>query len=250
MIMTFLVGKKGIEIGDYCDTRAVIKRHKEGQDNNTAIMNNLKQQLFSKSEKSRTLYYILLTDGYFPPDSNVDTPSPSSDVYFPGHVFILEKIWDETEKKHYFYFYQSYINQYTLKQHIELNNGLKISLEKAKNLIDNLEYILNNDEWDEDNIRKWGKMTFTNSSKFNNTNSQGKFFLCFRKARSNSCYNNLLAYLTKVLKYINKLPPELNDEIYGDKSLYDSDSTPLTNMQMKQQVLSLMSKIYINKKKS
>jgi hypothetical protein len=248
MIMTLLVGKKGIEIGDYCDTRAVIKRHKEGQNNNNQIMNNLKQQLFSKSEKSRTLYYILLTDGYFPPDTNSNS-APSRDVYFPGHVFILEKIWDETELKHYFYFYQSYINQYTLKQHIELNNGLKISFEKGKNLIDNLEYVLNNDEWDEENIRKWGRMTFTNSSKFNNTNSQGRFFLCFRKARSNSCYNNLLAYLKKVMKYINKLPLELYDEIYGDPTLYDSDATPLTNRQMKQEVLTLMSKIYINKKK-
>jgi len=248
MLMMFLVGKKGIEIGNYCDTREVVKRHKEGQDNNTVIMNALKKQLFSKREKSRTLYYILLTDGYFPFASQ--TLTPTNHVYFPGHVFILEKIWDSTESRHYFYFYQSFINQYTLKQHIEFNNGLKISWEQALNLIGNLEYILKAKQWGQENVNKWKQMTFTDSSQFTNTNCQGQFFLCFKKAKSTICYNNLLECLQKVMTNLNKLPTQNDNDIYGDQTLYDDDANPLTNKQLKQEVLSLMSKIYINKKKS
>jgi hypothetical protein len=38
-------------------------------------------------------------------------------LFFPGHVFILEKIPSKDEP--YFYFYQSYINNYDLKDHIK-----------------------------------------------------------------------------------------------------------------------------------
>lgn len=249
MMMMLLAGKQGIDIANYCDTREVIKRHKTGEDQNTMILNDLKKQLFSKREKTRTLYYILLTDGYFPLASQSQQFLPTQNVYFPGHVFILEKVWDVNESKHYFYFYQSYINQYTLQQHIEYNNGLKITWEKAQNLINNLEYVLNAKQWGEQNVKKWKEMTFTNSSKFNNTNSRGNFFLCFKKAKSKVCYDNLSSCLQRVLRQLKALPAEKDEIIYGDQSLYDDDAMPLTNKQLKQEALTLLSKINIFKKK-
>ena len=255
MMMMFLAGKRGIDIANYCDTREVIKRHTAGEDQNTLILNDLKKQLFSKREKSRTLYYVLLTDGYFPIAADVSQteqhPSTTSqNIYFPGHVFILEKVWDVNESKHYFYFYQSYINQYTLKQHIEYNNGLKITWEKAQTLINNLEYVLKAKQWNEKNVKKWKEMTFTNSSKFNNTNSHENFFLCFKKTKSKVCDNNLSLCLQRVLNQLEGLPIQEYDNIYGDQSLYDEDAMPLTNKQLKQEVLTLLSKINIFKKKS
>jgi hypothetical protein len=253
MMMMFLAGKRGIDIANYCDTREVIQRHKAGEDQNTLILNDLKKQLFSKREKARTLYYILLTDGYFPiaPDASQSQPFPPADnVYFPGHVFILEKVWDVKESKHYFYFYQSYINQYTLKQHIEYNNGLKITWEKAQNLIDNLESVLNATQWGQQNVKKWKEMTFTNSSKFNNTTSQGNFFLCFKKTKSKVCYDNLSLCLQRVLRQLEGLPTHEDNNVYGDQSLYDEDAMPLTNKQLKDEAVTLLSKINIFKNKS
>lgn len=249
MMMMFLAGKRGIDIANYCDTREVIKRHKNGEDHNILILNDLKKQLFSKKEKSRTLYYMLLTDGYFPLEQELQSTT-SQNVYFPGHVFILEKIWDANELKHYFYFYQSYINQYTLQQHIEYNNGLKITWEKAQNIINNLEYILNTKKWGEENVKKWKEMTFTNSSNFNNTTSYGNVFLCFKKTKSKVCYNNLSLCLRRVLRQLQGLPSDKDNIIYGDQSLYDESSSPLTNKQLKQEALTLLHKINIFKKKS
>lgn len=245
MLMIFLAGKQGLDIASYCDTREVAKRHQSGQDDNKIIMQSLKKQILSKKEKSRTLYYILLTDGYFPKSA-----SQPSNVYFPGHVLILEKLWDEQKQEHYFYFYQSYINQYTLQQHIELNRGLRIDYNKTKQIINNLHHILHSKEWQEDNVTKWKEITFTNSSNFMNTLSKGNFFLCFKKVRTNVCYKYLLAYLKKVNTNLNNQPTEDENKIYGDVSLYDTDASPLTNKQMKESVASLMSKINIYKKKS
>ncbi len=249
-LMMFFVGKKGLDIASYCDTRAVIKRHKNNEDNNSVIMTKLKHQLLNKKEKARTIYYILLTDVHFPNTNHDNETVATSTVYFPGHVFILEKLWDDIKTEHYFYFYQSYINQYTLQQHIQYNNGLKISQEKVKHLIDNLDYVIHAKDWSADNVRKWREITFTNSSVFKDSKSSGNFFLCFQKAKSNICYKHLLTYLKKVLKKLESLPQGTENDVYGDVTLYDNESSPLTNKEMKEQVLSLISKINIHKKKS
>lgn len=241
MLMVFLLGEKALYIADYCDTRATIDRHQNGEDDNTVIINNLKKQLFSKKEKSRILYYILLTDGYFPKNSKQEN------IYFPGHVFILEKIWDNEKKEHYFYFFQSYINQYTLEQHIQQNKGLKISFDKAVKLIDNLDNILHSENWSNKNVLEWNEITFTNSSQFLDTNSRNKFYLCFKKAKITSCYRVLLSNLKRVRKVLEVMAENKENEIYGDATMYEDGSQPLTNKQVKEEVNILIEKIERNK---
>jgi hypothetical protein len=249
MLMLFFLGKRGLKIANYCDTRAVIQRHKNGTDKNDLIMKDLKKQIFSKKEKSRVIYYILLTDGYFPNSisdltNNINTQI-NEQIYFPGHVFILEKMWDENINEHFYYFYQSYINKYTLNQHISLNNGLKISLSKAKRILDNLESILKAQTWNDKNVDMWKDMTFTNSSKFINSHSKENFFLCFKKAKTDKCLENIKTFFTKIQNKLEKVPNEKLEEIYGDFSLYDDKSIALTNKQMRQEVNTLLKKITI-----
>jgi hypothetical protein len=241
--MFFLIGgKRALKIADTCDTHEVISRHKEGIENNDYILQDLKKQLFSKREKSRMMYYILLTDGYFP-NSN----TTKDDVYFPGHVFILEKIWDEQHQQHYFYFYQSYINQYTLKEHIEKNKGLFVSKTRAQHLVNNLEYVLKAKTWDTNSIEKWLDLTFAETLHFENSQSKQKFFLCFRKAKTSKCLSNIEEYLLKKLKEVSKIKASNENDIYGDTSLYLDKSLALTNKQIKDEIQQLLNKVVLSK---
>jgi hypothetical protein len=237
--MFFLLGEnKALKIADTCDTHEVISRHKEGIENNDYILQDLKRQLFSKREKSRVIYYILLTDGYF-----TNPNSTKDDMYFPGHVFILEKLWNQKEKQHYFYFYQSYINQYTLKEHIDKNKGLFVSNTRARQLIDNLEYVLKTKTWDKKSIDKWLDLTFAETSHFQNTYSNQKFFLCFRKAKTSTCLSNIEKYLLKKLNTLEKTKEIHDNELYGDASLYQDKSLALSNKQIRFQIKQLLNKI-------
>jgi hypothetical protein len=239
MMMLFFLDKKGLVMADYCDTQKVIKRHNEGVDNNLTIMKSLKRNLFNPNEKKRTIYYILLSDGYFPQQDK----NKSDNVYFPGHVFILEKIWDEPKKKHFFQFYQSYINKYTLGDHIKMNKGLTLSLEKTKQIILNLEEILEARIWDKENVKKWKLMTFVDSANFYNTLSKQKFFVCYQKAKSNTCIHVLRRLCQRIRKELLELPQSDMTDIYGDKELYDEDSMPLTNEQILTSTQQILKKV-------
>lgn len=240
MLMQFLLGKKGLQIVDACDTRDVIERHKSGIDRNDVIMQELKKQIFSKREKSRTLYYILLSDGYFP---GKDVNNNDIQKYFPGHVFILEKIYNVSTKQHIFYFYQSYINKYSLTEHIEMNKGLKISHKRAEELLNDLSSVLKSPTWNNDNVKKWYDMTFVDSSDFLETQSHQQFYLCFRKAKTTDCLEKLKKYLNDKHTLLSKVPSSESDVIYGNEQLYDKNIKPLTNKQMLIEIESLLFKI-------
>jgi hypothetical protein len=229
MLSVFMLGKKrGIKIANYCDTRVTKKRHMENLETNNSIISNFKADILDKKCKYRYLYYILLTDGKFPyNDSN------NKEVFFPGHVFILEKIPDKNEP--YFYFYQSYINDYDLKDHIKKNNNsLKLSYKNTEKLLINLEYILSAETWDTNCVDAWKYFTFTDTSNLLNSHSKDNFFLCIRKAKVVDCLKHIEKYTVEKMKALDKVP--LDNKIYGDASLYDKNQKPLTVKQMSKQL--------------
>lgn len=247
MLMQFLLGEKGIQIANACDTRDVIARHTQGQENNNEILSQLTKELFSKREKSRMLYYILLSDGYFEKPSH-QQGLLSQSYYFPGHVFILEKIYDYDINEHVFLFYQSYINKYTLSEHIKMNKGLKVSKARAQQLIDDLTRILTSKTWDKDNVRRWYDLTFADSSDLLNSQSQQKFYLCYRKAKTTTCLQRLERYLKLKQKLLmTNIQDGKADDVYGDVSLYDKGIKPLSNKQMLDSTQVLLTKIHNTK---
>lgn len=240
MLMQFFLGDQGLQMARECDTRKVIQRHQDGQEHNTGIIKSLRKQLLSRTEKARTIYYILLTDGYFPHKES------KPDEYFPGHVFVLEKVWDNAINEHYYYFYQSYINKYTLDGHIIKNKGLRINRKRATELLNDLEQVLASSTWSNSNIKRWLNMTFINTEAFKDTKSQNRFYLCFRKAKTDVCLSRLSSYLLQVQQEIDQLidsDPSKVNATYGDTMLYDNDSVPLTNGEMRLEVKTLLSKI-------
>lgn len=243
MLVQFLLGNKGLQIANSCDTRAVISRHSQGMESNESVLHDLKKQLFSKREKTRVLYYILLSDGYFPTQSGTDNR------YFPGHVFILEKAWDQAQQKHIYYFYQSYINKYTLREHIMMNKGLVITQERANELMTHLEKVLKSETWSTENVKRWYDMTFADSSNLLNSNSRQRFFLCFRKAKTSVCLEKLEQFLTKHRRRLMKMPASRMDDVYGDDKLYEDTSKALSNKQVLMQVEALLEKIQKSKQK-
>ena len=238
LISYFMLGKRGIKIADYCDTVSVAKRHNEGKDNNSLLLESMKKDILHKACKYRQLYYILMTDTEFPHDDGINR-------HFPGHVFIIEKIPGITEPT--YYFHQAYINKYDYKGHIKRNNNsLELSWQKTKEMMEQIHYVLLNPTWDENSVKYWKKITFVNTSKMLGAHSQGKMFLCYKKARITDCIGRLQKYIQLKLNDISKLQLSQLDEIYGDKSKYDANQHPLTVKAIKKDLESMQKLIAQN----
>lgn len=237
ILITFsLLGEKGLRIVDECDSNRVTERHKAGIDNNVSIVRQLRQQLTSKREKKSKLYYVLLSDGYFP---QYASQNPQDTKYFPGHVIIIEKHYSYRDKTHVFKFHQSYINKYTLKQYNAIANK-RLSMDNINNILDGLEKVLTSSVWSHSNIKIWSKITNVDTTNLLHTASANRFFLCFRKAKIHQCVSVLQKYIKSKLKNMEGLQPNV---VYGDINLYHDLQGALTNGQIRQELTSLMYKI-------
>lgn len=233
-ISYFLLGyKKGIAMSNYCDTHLTRKRHNDGIDNNLQIVQQLKKDVLNRNFKYRYLYYILMTDASFPMK---DQP----DRFFPGHVFLLEKIPGKPTPS--FYFYQSYINEYDINGHYHKNNKtLKMPYNRTAELMDRLAYIITNPVWDERCVRFWKDFTHVDTSKTLQGSSSGnQFFICYRKTKATACLEHVKRYVDDKLKTVDTSKPQ---DIYGDMKLYDADQNPLSNLEMYNQLASLQKRI-------
>jgi hypothetical protein len=235
----FMLGKKGIKIANACDSVKVQERHSNKVDNNTTILIKLRKTLLNKQCKYRQLFYILMTDSSFPHDDGMSR-------HFPGHVFVIEKIPGNPDP--IYYFHQAYINQYDYAGHIKRNNNtLELSWDSAKRMIEQIHYILLNPTWDENSVKYWKDITFVNTKNMLGAKSQGKMFLCYRKAQVTDCIDRLEEYTKLKLKQISKLKISKLNETYGSAALYDSDQNPLSVIEMQRSLKKLL--LRINKSK-
>jgi hypothetical protein len=234
MLGIFMVGyKKTKEIADFCDTVATRKRHSDNLDDNPTVLKHFKQDVLNKKTRSRYFYYIMLTDGNF-------VKSNGTTVYFPGHVFVIEKLPGAAS----YNMYQSYINQYDLDGHItKTGNNTRISYEKMQLLLEYLDYILNTEIWDEEAVKKWKSFTFVDTTEtFLGAKCKGHYFMCFKKAMVKNCMAHIRKYTKNKLKQVKPIALSRPQEIYGYHDKYDKNTVPLTNIQMYKQ----LNKLYID----
>lgn len=243
MLMYFIGGRHGLNIVKKCDCEDTHTRHASGILENDKVLNRIKNQIKNKNFTNRQLYYILITDGYFINNTN-------ESIYFPGHVFILEKFKDND--KVLFNMYQSYINQYDLKGHFNnMNESVTMTQSEVMSLISKIQYILNNDIWDTVCCNYWYSFTKVNSDKFLGYNKKNKIFICSDSMRLLKCINNIKTFILHRLKNIGN---SSQNQIYGNIERYGNidkyNNTKLyTNSQMKEELYNILHKMGITEYK-
>jgi len=236
MLMFFMLGKRGLEHSKYCDSYAIVERHNKGLDNNAAVMKKMRHVILNKKVTNRYIYYILMNDGYF------DLPNGEK-VYFPGHVFILERVY--YGGKPYFNLYQSYINKYDLQGYYTKNKTVRYTMKQIEVLIDKLSYITKNETWDDKCVQYWLDFTMVDTSNLRGSRQGGKLFICFSYEILKLCIENIKEYVKEKISSINS--QDLS-KVYGDPSYYrDSSVNPLTYGEMKGTLHNILFDIEKNK---
>lgn len=239
MLVFFMFGRQGLKHASYCDSHNVISRHTNGTDTNKDVVARMKKTILSRNMKYRYMYYILLNDNYFPMPQDATRKK-----YFPGHVFILEKV--PTSGGPYFNLYQSYINQYDLKGWYEKNNKtLRFSRSQVKMLLDKLAYILNNDVWDDACVRYWMDFTRVDTSDLIGSSQKGQLFICMSAAKVSTCVENIQSYASTKLQ---EIAGKDSAALYGKQEYYvNAQVDPLTYGDVKHNLEKILQDIQANK---
>lgn len=192
LLMVFMAGQKGLDAANYCDNSDVIQR----QDNNQNIISKMQRGILSNKFKNRQIYYILISDGTFQRGEET--------LYFPGHVFIIEKMLGA--KTPLYNLYQSYINKYDLKGHFDNNKGtMRVSYDYIKTILSNIGYIVTNGTWDKNCTRYWHMLTKVDASQYEGLSSN--IYICFKGLALQQCAKNIQMYVNAKLKSLNHEMP-------------------------------------------
>jgi hypothetical protein len=240
MLMFFLLGKKGLKRAHQCDSSKVYERYKTGQTNNNKTILSMRKNVLNRGIKNRYIYYILMNDGYF--------PHPEGDKYFPGHVFIVEKIPASEEHPIVYNVYQSYINQYDLKGYLQnSNNTFQYSHDEMKLLMSKLHYILTNGIWDEKCIQYWKDFTHVDTEGLRGSSCKDVLSVCFTYDKVYNCLENIEKYAVRKLNETVSKSKSAKHNIYGNKALYTGRAQPHTVEEMQKHLTNIILDIH-NKK--
>lgn len=242
MLMFFLLGKGGIKRALSCDATALVERAQQKPINNMSIMKSITNNVLSKKTKHRYLFYILVNDATLKFINSDET------IYFPGHVFVLEKY--NTDDGYAFHLYQSYINEYDLKGYNNMNNGtFDFSFEDMKILLSKITYILTNNIWDEKCIQYWKDFTKVDTSMFHNSIQKDKLFVCYTHDKITSCLRNIEDYTKSKLNILSQTPQR--ETVFGNQMLYNNNNVqPLTSQEMHNNLINIIHDINIHKKQN
>lgn len=199
MLMFFYLGQEGLKSPEVCDCSNYNKTSLNAVTNGDALKNNrnvknLERSILSKNHQKRRLFYILLTDSYFPKPNN-------ETVYFPGHVIVVEKV---PGKNLYYNLYQSYINEYDLKGHYKNNKDtFFVSYTRMQIIMKQLRHIMTTDKWDNECVRFWSDLTNVDTQDFLGSTCGNKFFICWHSMPCSGCLENVELYVTKKLQQLD-----------------------------------------------
>lgn len=218
----------GAEAAKFCSVESTTARHRAGQHRNADVLAELRARLLdapAPPKPRRDLFYVLLTDA--------DLSAVPKNVYFPGHVFIVEKGWSGALQ-----LYQSYINEYDLDGHVSRNDfSLSIDRDRVSELLDDLEYVLLRARvWDERCVRAWRNLTHVDTAKWTGALvGDDRILVCVHASSASGCLETLDGYVAEKIRRIRAdldARPDRAASVYGDAGAYAPDSAPLTYQEM------------------
>lgn len=274
MFMYLFLGDKAYRYTGHCDVQNVQLRYKESGDASLSLLNAFRKELLSPDATERELYYVMLTDGYVPIVDNVNNESTPvanvnvvpNKVYFPGHVFVIEKIppsakcnldvvegnakvttasnsnsnsarnsnsnrkpKSSTKQTPRYNIYQSYIDEYDFAGHVVKNKSLSCSYNRmSTTIVDGLQHIFSTPTWNAKDNEFWKEFTYVDGSQWNGGVFKGNILFCYTRVTTTTCVAQLRVFLQKKL---NELQQKLTDEETQPEATYgvwhcDANQTP------------------------
>ncbi|QOI90286.1 hypothetical protein QKU58_gp045 [Pyramimonas orientalis virus] len=192
MLIVIFIGEKQVPCIQQCDVQNTIHRHVHTiVDKNELILEKLMKSLCNTRNKTPYMYYIMLTDGRL-------TNEGFEGEYFPGHVFIIEKMVGNEYR-----LYQSFIGKYDLNAYVVNNKCKRYTLSNVNQMCKYFKtFLATGYVWDNAAVHQWHKLTNVDTTKFLN-HSTKNIYLCFKKFKLEKIQCKIKKFVSSSLKEIN-----------------------------------------------
>lgn len=218
-ILYILCGNKAIEGSLKCYVNNVKERMEGLSDSD--VESHIKRDARDASmrilanNRRRMVYFMMITNAELPHAKNKER----KDAFFPGHVFVIDKLFYANEKFPRYKLYQSYINKYTLQDFSErkkkrkrnTNNNdnddkaMDYTYEEMTVFLEKLSHLLNSKTWTSDNVKFWKEFTHVSAEYMKGYSLQPYIYFCYNELPAIRCRLGLLNLLKdKLLK--NEIP--------------------------------------------
>lgn len=251
MMMYLFLGDAARIPTKHCDTNTIRARY-NGRDSNLHDRATARQ-LLDDVIKSRehALFYVMITDSDIQQGGTLSGNSSNS-VYFPGHVFVIERIPLTANQRHgRYHLYQSYINKYTLADHMDQHDALSVGHRQMKRHLENLVRMTETRTWTAETTTFWKELTNVDASHFQGHVIEGKLMLCYQKVIPEGCVEKLQELVDREVDDLSKLlvgNKQRAGDVFGGEKITDADmdagTRPLTNAGMFKQLRALQKKLH------
>lgn len=215
MMMYLFLSPEVIEITQQCDVENVIDGYEHvpevtTDDIQAAISKGILRSIFRKDPHSPPeLHYVMITDGDMKHDERADRA-----VYFPGHVFVIER----GVGGNVFRLYQSYIGEYDVTQHDAL-----IEKEVLRRRLKDVCKSFDRRVWTLECSRAWSALTHVavkKIHKFEGHVRKGVLFLCHRVVPYRESMDTLRSIAERKLDQLNtNISVDVENSVWGDPVL-------------------------------
>lgn len=233
MLIMLLIGEKKLKDIQFCNVNPTVSRHLNKLNNNAYILNSLISSLTRKTKHSY-MYYIMLTDGALPRLNE-------ENLYFPGHVFIVEKTNNE------YNIYQSYIKEYDLNDHMNKTKCKKIKISEIHEMCNFFKRFITTDySWNSETVKYWNKLTGIDTKGYMGYKTEN-IYLCFKKFKANNFKNKINNFIDVALDEIKTNISNKKLEAYSYVKSSTLSSYPQTIFELEKDLIKLKNKIKVKK---
>lgn len=203
------------------------------RDSSRKVVSQFYDAMFNLSDE-HCMFYVLLTQYKKKNDnaSNLKNNNPDSlddlEYYFPGHVFVIERV-----DRGRFNMYQSFIGEYDLNGYINKVSALSVGRTRMMKWVQGMVDMMGvGKTWDDSVQEFWSDMTITNDfANMKNMHIDGNIHFCYTSYPIKDCKASLLNFVTR---HLNLLSKEKDiDATYGIHPSIYNEYTPLTVRAMK-----------------
>jgi hypothetical protein len=231
VMMTHLLVDQVEAALSYCNHTSTKARSTNDRNYSRSTAQNMSQDVLDiNSPIKHSMYYVLLTSYTSPADST----QQKDRYYFPGHVFVIEKVPADTNNPSLapFRLYQSYIGAYDLKKYMDMSRSdLHVTHEQMKKNLDGLEMMMGVEKkWDAEVSTFWNNLTLTNQfDEVQNMTIDGNIHLCYHKIDIDNCNGTMQSFLTRHITELKNLKKaSKGKEVYGTHTSKNNEYEPLT----------------------
>lgn len=211
IVATLYLGTEASSIIEECSVPIVSKRNVEIKELhkkqnvkkeinlNAILVKQCIDEMFAKNQE-RCLFYVMITDA----EVQHKHQKMESRV-FPGHVFVVEKMADES-----YNLYQSYISNYDLSGHFERNlHTFQLDKNRLLRFMKQVQKLYKHGIWTPSMTKAWLDITFVDESQLNNYVFKDASYFCYRSVPLTTCLENLDTFV-KTLSGYEKLKADIN----------------------------------------